>query len=76
MDGSRRLGGREDGGGERGHRAEMTSVVGALSRNSYVLSDREARQTSGRKVTSPADITMVPGVWCAECGWYKREGGL
>ena len=31
VDGSRRLGGREDGGGEGGHRSEMTSVVVALS---------------------------------------------
>ena len=34
VDGSRRLGGREDGGGERGRRAETMSLVVALSRSS------------------------------------------
>ena len=34
MDGSRLLGGRDGGGGERGHRAESTSLVVALSRSS------------------------------------------
>ena len=34
MDGSRLLGGRDGGGGERGHRAETTSLVVALSRSS------------------------------------------
>ena len=34
MDGSRLLGGREDGGGERGRRAETMSMVVALSRSS------------------------------------------
>ena len=40
VDGSRRLGGREDGGGERGRRPEMMSVVVALSRSSYALRPR------------------------------------
>ena len=31
VDGSRLLGGRDGGGGERGHRAEMTNLVVALS---------------------------------------------
>ena len=34
VDGSRLLGGRDGGGGERGHRAETTSLVVALSRSS------------------------------------------
>jgi len=50
VDGSRRIGGHEDGGGEGGKRKEMMGLEVALSRRSDVFHTRVGREPTIRKI--------------------------
>ena len=78
MDGSRRLGGREDGDGERGHRAEMTSLVVALSRSSCAPRLRGAPDAGEEGDESRRYHKGCPtsGVRCAACTREKDLSGV